>query len=234
MTDSRSDRGPLLRILDEENPKTVSENSRVRHLGRREFVFMEGQEATHYAVVLHGRVKLVSTSEAGKETILDFVEPGEIVCPHATITGAPYCCSAVTDHEHTDVLLLKSDVVDQAVIRELPVVGSLVRQMAQRGSTMCRRVGEVTAGRVEQRLARVLLRLSDDRQDTEVDGTQSFREVRLTRQDLADLCGTSAETVTRILKRMEKQGWVALGRGLVAVLDAEGLSECVAGESGQS
>jgi CRP/FNR family transcriptional regulator len=225
MSGGKTDRGPLLRVLDERDPKLVADNSRVRRMGKREYVFMEGQEPQRYAVVLHGRVKLVTTTEEGRETILDFVEPGEIICPHATISNAPYCCSAVTDDDHTDVLMLNSRVVDEAVVKGMPVVGTLVREMAKRGSTMCKRVSEVASGRVEQRLIRILLRLTDSRGDVEMAGTQDRSEILFTRQDLAELCGTSPETVTRLLRKMEERKWVELGRGRVRVLQRDALAD---------
>jgi CRP/FNR family transcriptional regulator len=210
MTSHATERRSGLRVLDESTAEDVAKSGILRRYGRRDFVFLEGEEARDYCFVVHGRVKLVCSQASGRETILDIVEEGGLVCGNAVFAGCSYCCSAVADAEHTDVLRVPRARLTEVVRQTSDQVQQLLHSVTDRGMTLCKRIGEVTSGRIEQRIARLLLRLAQSLGEPTDAGIRI--QVALSRQDVADLVGTSIETAIRVLKRMEQAGTVSTDR----------------------
>jgi CRP/FNR family transcriptional regulator len=173
-----------------------------RSYKRRSYLFYEGDPAEAYGVVTKGRVKLVRTHASGKETILDIVEEGGVLCTGATWLGGCYCCSAVADDDTVVRIIPREEV--RAEVNVSPAIERLLDETAGRAAEMCQRVSESTCGRVDQRIASLLLRLSE-RRGEKVDGGVLLK-TRLTRQDIADLCGTTVESAIRVMRRLEGSG----------------------------
>ncbi len=84
-------------------------------------------------------------------------------------------------------------------------------------------MARMSMGRMEQRLAAVLLILMDSYGQPQKLGTRIV--VPLTRQDLAEMAGTTVETAIRIMSKMQKEGIVKTDRQMITVLDPASLSE---------
>lgn len=190
----------------------LSASGRRRTVPRRGRVFVEGSPPEGFAFVVSGRVKLVCSQPSGRETILDFVEDGGLICANAVFAGCAHCCTAVATTD-TEIVEVSRATVEQACGAAPPVVQALLAATTERGMTLCRRVGEVAGGKVGRKIALVLLRLSEG---TEAVGGERRLPATLTRQDIAELCGTSVETAIRLVRDLERQGLVRQeGRRLV-------------------
>jgi CRP/FNR family transcriptional regulator len=199
-----------------------------RRFGKKSFVFLEGQPAASYAIVQSGRVKLVQTQPSGRETILEIVEEGGVLCSGAVWTGDRFCCSAVADSDDTLVRIVPRAVVKNAVSKCPLIAQDLIDDTARRAMAMCRRVGEATSGKVEQRVAALLIRMAENlgmRVDEGVAVT-----TRLSRQDIADLCGTSVESAIRTMRKLEEDGVVSTDAGTILVRDMEALERLWRGD----
>jgi len=169
-------------------------------------------------MVLSGSVRVRKTAENGREITLYRIEPGDscVLTASCIISGSLFPARAITESDTCAVMVLAPDVTRWLAESEewrTFLFGLVSRRLSQVIPT----VEEVAFRRMDVRVARHLLRLSDG----------SNGAVRVTHQEIASELGTSREVVSRILKDLEHDGLVTLGRGVVqlkAVGDLDRLS----------
>lgn len=217
----------FLRVLPSSDRERLLATSETTTLKRGERVWQEGDPPNEFSFVVSGRVKLVKSGESGRDAALEVVATRELLCGSVASTCSPYCCNGVAMEDGTEVLSLRRTDVLDLLERSPAVARSLLHEIASRGADMCCRVEELSAGQVEQRIAKLLLRLAQ-RSGVDRPGQGTWVPVPLTRQDLAELCGTTVETAIRVMSRLRRRGVVrAAARGFM-VTDLRELEAIVA------
>ena len=122
-------RVPFLRVLpDAERTRLLSgAQSKTFEKGGR--VWDEGDPTGEFSFVTAGRVKLVKTTESGRDAILETVAPSELLCASAVTACAPHCCSGVAMEAETAVLSLRRADVLELVERSPDVARAFVREI---------------------------------------------------------------------------------------------------------
>lgn len=213
-------RAELVRELSPATREAVVAAAGERRLARRAQLFAAGDEADAFYVLLAGRIKLVRGNAEGQEVIVRFVGPGEILGAVAALPAARYPATA--------------DVVDDAQLAvwsraELaPLTRAHPELLAQLLGVVTQRMGEVqgqlqelATERVARRVARALLRLAAQLGKKTADGI--LIDLPLSRQNLAELTGTTLFTVSRLLSAWENEGLLELGRERVTIRSPHGL-----------
>jgi CRP/FNR family transcriptional regulator len=220
---------PFLRALSTEERNRLLPYAEIRPLRRGAHVWTQGEPTGEFAFVVRGRVKLVSASQDGRETILEMGTPGELLCANAVCAFAPYCCGAVAMEDGTEILVVpRRDLLD-LLERSTSAARAFLREVTCRGLALCRRIEELSSGQVERRIATLLLRLSE-RMGVRRQSEGTWIPVPLSRQDLADLCGTTIETAIRVMTRLGREGVVrSAARGFV-IADPAALGAIARGE----
>jgi CRP-like cAMP-binding protein len=223
MFDTLSARIPLLAALAPADRERLRSQAVVRHVPDGEALWRESEPAAEFLFLLRGRAKLARTSESGREVILDTCGEGELLCGSAACAGLRYCCTAAALHAPAAVLALPRRAVLDAMEHNPGVALALLEEASRRESHLARRIEELSSGHVERRVAALLLRLAEQlgvpRAD---DGT--WIPVSLSRQDLADLCGTTVETAIRTMTRLRRDGVVRSAGGGFIVADLRRLA----------
>jgi len=188
-------------------------------------IFMEGQPARGIYILCQGRVKLQTTNSDGRTLILKIAQPGEGLGLSSTITGKPYETTAeilqpaqLAYISRADFLKFMTEHADAC----LHFVESLGRD-CHAAYELVRSIG--LSESVSERLARFLLEWS-------ANGTVTNGVVRvklaLTHQELAQLIGTSRETVTRTLGEFKRQGIIELNGSTMVLRNKATLEEMAA------
>lgn len=211
---------PVFRRLAPEDRRRVAAVTRVKTVDRGELIFVEGDEPGSFRVVAEGRVKVFKMTPAGKDVILEVFGPGDPLGAVAVYEGHAYPASAAAIQPCTCL-----EIPRQAFFGLLEQHPSLVRGLLA-GLTMrlvelTNRVAELTGGRVEPRVARLFLKMAHDQGRPERGGV--FIPVALSRQELADLTGTTIETCIRIMSRWGKDGLVRTEKDGFVVLQSDDL-----------
>ena len=223
------DRIPFFRILSEEDRRRLAAYAEIRTLPHGHHLWQDGQPTNEFVFVVRGRMKLVQSHEKGKQTILEIGEAGDLLCASAVCTYSPYCCSSMCMEDGTEVLVVPRRDILELVERNQDVAKAFVREIACRGMAMCQRVEELASGRVEQRIAILLLKLAD-RAGVAHNAQQVRIPIPLSRQDIADLCATTVETSIRVMSRFRRLGIVdGAARGLL-VKDRAALQSIARGD----
>lgn len=209
------ERVPLLRALAPADRELLAPYAELRIASRNEALFREGQPSGELAFVVRGRMKMVKAAASGRQTILEMAGPGDLLCANAALGFQPYCCTAICMEDGTEIFVLPRRDLLALVERNPSVAQAFIRELTTRGANMCRRVEELAGAKVEQRIATLFVKLLDRAGVPLQDGGTRI-PIALSRQDIADLCGTTLETAIRVMSMLRKKGIVkAAARGFI-------------------
>ncbi len=176
--------------------------ARLETYERGETVFREADPADAFYTVVTGRVKIFKLLPNGREVILEIFGAGDPLGAIAAYEGRPFPASALA-LEDTSCLVLPRAQFFGLLEQHPTLVRGLLSGMTQRLIELTSRLAELSGGRIESRLARLFLKLADTSGRPERGAT--FIAMPLSRQELADLTGTTIETCIRIMSRWGKQ-----------------------------
>ncbi len=207
---------PLFRKVGAADLDRVAAVSRGRAYARNERIFDEGDPSDDLVMIARGRVKIFKTTPGGKDVILEIFGPGDPLGAVAVYEGRPYPASAVA-LDDTSCVLVPRDAFF-ALLEQYPsLVRGLLLGLTQRLVELTNRMAELTGGRLEPRFARLFLKMADESGRAERGGT--LIPTPLSRQELADLTGTTIETCIRIMSRWGKQQVVLTEKDGFLILD---------------
>jgi CRP/FNR family transcriptional regulator, nitrogen oxide reductase regulator len=200
---------PVFRKLSPEDRARVAERATVHRYSRGDIIFSEGDPSEAFFVVISGRVKVFKATPSGKEVILEIFGVGDPLGAVAVYEGWPFPASAVA-LEDTVCLTIPRREFFELLERHPSLVRGLLLGLTHRLVELTNRVAELTGGRVEPRFARLFLKLGNEIGRPHGDGV--LIPMALSRQELADMTGTTIETAIRIMSRWGKQNVVLTER----------------------
>lgn len=209
---------PLFRRVGPEDRERIAAVAHVKNYERGDRVFDEGDPSDFFYVVITGRVKVFKHAPNGNDIILEVFGPGGPLGAVAAYESRPYPASAAAIEPCT-CLLIPRQAFFQLLEQHPTLVRGLLGSLSLRLVELTTRLAELTGGRVEARFARLFLKLADQLGRPGRGGT--FIPLPLSRQELADMTGTTIETSIRIMSRWgkddvlrtEKDGFVIVNRG---------------------
>ena len=189
-------------------------------------LFSEGQMPRGVFMLCRGRVKLSITASDGKALILRIADAGDILGIHATVTGTPYEMSAETLHPCQINFIKREDF-----LRFLKEHGDACLRAAEHLSNHCQNAYEQIRSlglshSAREKLARVLLEWSADGEQTRT-GTRV--KLAMTHEEIAQMIGTSRETVTRVLAEFRNRQLAVIKGSNLLIRNRAGLERMVTG-----
>jgi len=194
--------------------------TQVREFEKGAMLFAEGDAADAFYTVITGRVKIFKVTARGSDVILEIFGPGDPVGAVAVYESRAYPASAVA-LEATTCVLVPREAFFGLLEAHPSLVRGLLLGLTHRLVELTNRLTELSGGRIEARLARLFLKLADDAGRSEADGV--FIPMPLSRQELADMTGTTIETTIRIMSRWGKQQIVRTEKDGFLVADRSAL-----------
>jgi CRP-like cAMP-binding protein len=195
---------------------TVAEAAAIRRYDKGQVLFEQDAPSDAFYTIASGRVKIFKMLPTGKDMILEVFGKGDPLGAVAAYDGRPFPASAVALEDTVCVVIPRP-----AFFRLLEAHPSLVRGlmlgMTIRLVELTNRLAELSGTRIEPRFARLLLKLATDMGRPERGGT--FIPLALSRQELADMTGTTIETAIRIMSRWNKEAIVHTDKDGFVVLD---------------
>jgi CRP-like cAMP-binding protein len=191
-----------------------------RTIARGRPLLRQGEPATTLYLIERGYLKLTQVTADGSDVIIRFAGPGAPVGGVAALGRAVYPITVTAADAATVVGW--SDTPLTAMLTQHPAIRTnIMREMSTHMSEALMRVGEMATERVTQRIARALLRVAEHCGRA----TSAIVEIphALTRQELAEMAGTTLFTVSRILSEWETAGLVRSARARVRITDIPSL-----------
>jgi CRP-like cAMP-binding protein len=186
----------------------------------RDYIFTEGDPAEWLCIVKSGRIRIVRHSKSGKDVVLELLGPGEIFGGVAVIEKRPYPAAAQA-MEPSIILKIPAQALIAVSERNPSVIRELALMMGRRLRSAHDSMKSLAVDPVEARLAATLLRLAE--RDGQRDERGLALPFHLTRQSLADMCGTTVETTIRVMSRWTRDGLVLDDDARLIVADVERL-----------
>ena len=215
-------RAPIFRRLGPEDRVRIAEVSRVGTYHRGETIFSEGDPAQSFYVVTSGRVKIAKTTPSGHELILEIFGVGDPLGAVAVYEELPFPATATAIEDTTCVLIPRQQFF--ALLERYPsLVRGLLLGLTARLVEMTNRLADLTRTRVESRMARLFLKMAG--QGRTNDSREWFVPTALSRQELADLTGTTIETAIRVMSRWQKQNIVRTEKDGFVIADRHTLEK---------
>ncbi|WP_298292575.1 Crp/Fnr family transcriptional regulator [Thiomonas sp.] len=180
-------------------------------------LFAPGAQCGGFPLVLSGEARVFRMAPSGRQLEMYRLTPGEICLVSSASLFSGEALSAYAQM-HTDgsLWLIRPELFEQWLQRAPAFRRFVLGQFAARMADLTALIDALAFHRLDQRLAQALL-------------GQGPR-INVTHQQLADRLGTAREIVTRLLKRFEAAGWVALSRERIDILQPAVLRQVVAGE----
>ena len=187
-------------------------------------LFVEGQPATAVYMLCHGKVKLSTCSRDGKVIILDVIETGDVLGLSAALNSTEYEATAevlepsrVNYIETPDLLRFLQDHPEACL--------NAARQLSRNYQTAYRQVCSLgLSDSVIDKLARLFLDWCGRSRHT--DGSIRLKNP-FTHEDMAEMIGTSRETVTRAFKFFREQGLISVKGSELLILDRQRLVDSI-------
>lgn len=220
-------KSPLFAGLSDAAWQRVLDAGVVREVEAGQTIFHQGDRARAGYLVLEGRVKVSQVTFEGHEVIVAVLGPGDILGLIAVLAEIPYPASAQAV-EPSRLLGWDQETVWELLAAHPRLSLNALHVLAQRFRELQDRYRELATERVEQRIARSLVRLASKFGRRE--GDVVVVDYPLSREDLAELSGTTLYTASRVLKRWEEAGIVTLGRQRVIICSPHGLVAIAEGE----
>jgi CRP/FNR family transcriptional regulator len=210
---------PIFSRLSPGDRQAIAQVAQVREFARGDTIFEQDSPSAFYAIT-SGRVKIFKLMPNGKDVILEVFGPGDPLGAVAAYMDRPFPASAAA-LEDTVCVIIPRAAFFHLIETQPSLVRGLLLGLTTRLVELTNRLAELTGGRIEPRVARLFLKLALEMGRNERGGT--FIPLALSRQELADLTGTTIETCIRIMSRWNKDAIVRTDKDGFVVLDRDEL-----------
>lgn len=205
---------PLFSSLTPSDWEAVAELLNGHCYPKDAYICFEGDPPEALYVVWMGQVKLLRHSEQGRDVVLDVIGPGHMFGEMACLDGTPYDTTAQCLEDTAVVSIARRDFYD--LIQRYPSLSmAVISELSRRLRSATDLVRSLAVDRVEQRIARVLLKLANATGRPTPEGLTI--DIPLTRQDVADMTGTTVESAIRVMSKLRRQGLITTHRGRVVL-----------------
>ncbi len=203
----------LSRAKELDEFQKFSFNRQVRHIRKKDFVFMEGLDANDLFIIHKGIVKTYKSTQDGKELVTGIHKPGEFIGFLPLIEDAPYNESAIA-LEPTEVYLIPKDDFNTLLYTNHEVARNFIRLLSNDLYETEERLMEMAYQSVRQRVARALLKLCNQVCDQE-----KSKIITLARKDISGLVGTATESLNRTLADFKEEGLISMTDSGIRILE---------------
>src|SRR5215212_6802587 len=202
---------PLFSKLDDAELQRFAELTREKNYPKGSVILFEDDPGDSLYIVREGRVKVVLVGEDGREVILGVLSVGDHFGELSLIDDRPRSAHVIA-MEESHLLVLHREDFRRRVESSPAVAWSLLTELSRRLRRADEKIGGLVLLDVPGRIARLLLDLAEET------GSNTI-EKPLTHQTIAQMIGTSRETVSRAMKDFQDANWVSVVRRKISLTD---------------
>ncbi|HTK32133.1 MAG TPA: Crp/Fnr family transcriptional regulator [Candidatus Saccharimonadaceae bacterium] len=219
---------PMFRGLTADDQGRIASLASLRDYARGDFLWRAGDPAEQLTVIVRGRVKIVRHADAG-DVILELFGEGEPVGAIAVYNYMPYPASAVCLEPVSLVVLPRRDYFE-LLDRHPEFARAIIRELTKLVVSLTRKLEDMRGQRVDTRIAQLFLTLAERMGREGPAGVEI--PLTLTRQEVADLVGTTVESAIRVLSRWGREGLLVTGEGRFVIPSRERLRQAIENPGG--
>ncbi|MEL1233256.1 MAG: Crp/Fnr family transcriptional regulator [Candidatus Neomarinimicrobiota bacterium] len=202
--------------LNENDLGHIADKMVAKHFENGNYIFLEDSDGEQCFFVLEGSVKVTRLSKDGREVILAMLNEGDFFGEMSLLDGESRSANVIA-LEKTKVLTLdRNDFI--AVVNDYPQIAvQLLKELARRLRKSDRQIASLSLSDAEKRIALCIIRFADE-QGVIQNGKVSIPKTPI-QQDIANMAGTSRETVSRALGLLEKEDLIERNGRELIILD---------------
>jgi CRP/FNR family cyclic AMP-dependent transcriptional regulator len=216
---------PVFLNLPDELLRMIHNHTIERRFRKGMIIFLEGDKGEGFHYVKSGKVKVLRTSDDGREHIIKILGAGEIFAEVLMFNNMPYPATAIAV-ESSCIGMIRNVDLEQLVLVNNVLALQLIKALSQRLIYAQQKIKNLALNDVMFRTVEILLRLSQE-QGSKMDSGIIEITLDLSRQDLASLVGTTRETVTRTLSSLKKDKIIDFDGNKIRILDADYLTHLI-------
>lgn len=202
----------------------LERRSRSRTFPARSPIYLPSEKADSVFLLAKGLVKVCHLTADGKQSILAFIEPGELFGELAIFEGERRD-EYVEAVEAATVVMIPADELQQLMAERHDVAMGITKMVGLRRHRIERRLKNLLFLSSRDRLIHLLLDLAEQFGSSADDGIRL--RVKLAHQELANLMGSTRETVTILLGQLKTEGFIDIGRRKIVLIEPKHLAQCV-------
>ncbi len=210
----------IFNVLSADEAREISPYFQTGRFTKREAIFSEGDTSEWFYIVKKGKVKITKLSHEGKEIILEIISPLDFFGGIAVLRGFPYPANAIA-MEDTEVLKISRKNLLSIIDRFPNLMYCMATNIGDRIKGSHETLKSIALEKVESRIASLLIKLSDKAGEKLPEGVAI--NMKLTKQDIAEMVGTTVETSIRTMSKLSKAGLVSSKAGRIIIKDIERL-----------
>lgn len=214
----------LFRRLSPEELAVLQQRCRSRQFARGAPIYLPADQADGVLLMATGRAKICNFTEEGKQSILAFIEPGEIF-GELSILEEGQRDEYAEAVEKSTVILIPADVMQQLVENNPNVSLKITKLFGLRRRRVERRLKSLLFRSNRERLVSLLLELAEQYGVRTAEGVHL--KIKLSHQDLASVIGSTRETVTVLLGELQAEEFLELGRRKIVIIALEKLASSI-------
>jgi len=210
----------LFKYLNTDETDRLNFAKEFRQFKRGDVLYKEGSRISGFYCIHSGIIKVYKTGLDGKEQIIRFAKPGDIIAYRSVLSNEVACTSAKVI-EDCCVCYIPSEIMISFVKSNSTYALELLK-------LACHELGEANAfltdiaqKTVRERLAEILVLLTNEFGLDE----QNYLKISLTREELANIVGTATESVIRLLSEFKTDKFVELSGRRIKIINLRGLQK---------
>lgn len=211
--------------LSEEEISEIASYVETKSYRKKDQFFSEGDPSNWLYILISGKVKITKLSHDGKEIIIELISPYDFFGGFAVLKGFPYPANAVAMEDSSVLLISRRKLL--AIIERFPnLMFDMTANLGERVREFHDTLKNIALERVEARIAALLMKLAEKTGERSASGEIQI-PMRLTKQDVAEMVGTTVETSIRVMSRFRKSRLITDANGRIVITDLPGLQAIV-------
>lgn len=207
---------PIFSELTEKNLQEIVRNFMPQSFKKDNMILIEEEVGSSMFIILNGKVKISRLSDDGREVILGILSEGDFFGEMSILDGQARSATVVAI-EDSDLLVIRRDEFLK-MLHDYPEIGiNLLKELAMRLRRADSQIKSLSLQDAAGKVASTILRLADDAGRIK-NGMVEISELPL-QQDLANMSGTSRETISRVIKSLCQDGFLKKEGGKLVILD---------------
>ena len=210
--------------LPEDYLERISEISIQRSYKRNMIIFMEDEPGKAFFYIKSGKVKIYRTYDDGREHIIHILGPQEVFGEVTLFNNINYPASASV-YEDAEVIIFKNNKIEELIRQNSDLAFNMIKILSRKLLFAQQKIKDLTFNDVYSRMASQIIKLSMSYGKKTDKGI--LIDINLSRQELADMTGTTRETVSRVISRFKKEKSISEEKDSIIIIDEQKLKNWI-------
>ena len=219
-------RVPIFGGVDDDNLLKIANISSEKTYSKKNIVFHEGDYGDALYIIKSGRIKIAKVAIDGREKTLTILKTGEFFGEMAILDDMPRSATAEAMDNDVKLLAISKNDFERLIIENPSIAIRIMKDLTKRIRQVNEQVQDLAFKDVHGRVASTLFSLlKAERDASRMPNKHELNYLKMTHQDLANMVGSSRETVTRALNRLQDEGVISISHQQISILEIESLIE---------